>query len=272
MGNYTEREVKTSIRRLNAAINDIVSASYATYRSKIDSFVELTHSDLIIKSIVDPFRSIRVDFEEIHRSQHGDWISEVKLPLDLDSRIAYVIKVFDEVSAKNLPLHDLTHRIYKNKKLEYNIQMYLGDIAMPQLSELKHMLDDLIEDEVQGQQSIPESALQIINHGTIHAQQGSTIALGKDIGQTVNYKNCLSEIMDKVKESGELSEEKFPEVELLANEVQEEINKPTPTPSKLKELAHKVYDIGEKGLLKIFTTVVSDPRWGQAVAEVLINV
>ena len=182
------------------------------------------------------------------------------LPTDVNERIAYIIKVFDEVSARKVSLESLTYSIFKQKRIEDNIRDYLNDIARPQLVELIHMLDDLIEEEVQGHQTIPESALQIINHGTIHAQQGSTIALGKDIQQTVNYNNVSNEIMKRVREEGILSEEKIPAVEIIANEVQKEMNKPEPSQSKLKQLASKVYDIGEQALLKTFTTVVSDPN------------
>lgn len=274
MENYTEREVKTSIRRLNSAISDIVTASYATYRAKIKSFVELSYSDPIINSIVEPFRTIDVDFNKIHGDTMGGWVHEVKLPTDINKRIAYIIHLFDKESQKARTLEGLAFTIYQDRKIESNIRNFLYDIAKPQLVELIHMLDDLIEDEVQGQQSIPESALQIINHGTITAHHGSSIALGKDIQQTISYNsgNIANEIVAKAKIEGVIPEGKTFEVEELANEVQNEIEKDEPSPGKLKQLAGKIYDIGEQGLLKVFTTIVTDPRWGQVAAETLMNI
>jgi len=272
VGNYTEREVKVSIRRLNAAIEDIISASYVTYKANIEYFVELSRSNPIIESIVEPFRNIDINFEEIHISYNGHWINEVRLPSSMDHRIAYIIKVFDAVSEKQISLVDFTLKIYKHKRLADNIREYLNDIAVPQLKELLYMLNDLLEDEVQGKESIPEAAFHLINHGTIHASQGSNIGLGKDIQQTANYNNNITnEIMEKIRNIEGLSEEKINEIEVLANEVQEEINNSEPSPGKLKKLATKVYEIGETAALKAFTTAVSDPRWGQAAAETLMG-
>lgn len=270
MGNYSEREVKVAIRRLNAAITDIISTSYATYKSKIDNFVELSNSDPIIKSIVEPFREVEVDYEVIHRSNNPYRIDEVNLPTDVNKRIAYIIQIFDEVTAEQSSLDRFAEKIYRNG-LEGSLSEFLHDIAKPQLIELLHMLDDLLEDEVEGKEIISDSAFQFFNHGTIVAQQGSNIAIGNSNSQTTTYKNISNEIMEKVNESGLLTADRLSEVEVLAKKVQEEMNKQEPSPGKIKQLAGKVYEIGEQGLLKIFTTVVSDPRWGQAALEVLLK-
>ncbi|MEK4381163.1 hypothetical protein NSS70_04495 [Aeribacillus sp. FSL K6-2848] len=139
------------------------------------------------------------------------------------------------------------------------------------MRELSYRLNDLIEDEVTGKEEVSTAALQIFNFGSITASQGSNVAIGKDIQQSVSYENIVNKIMDKVRTERIVSEDKLPEIEEVANEIEEEINKTEPSPSKLKQLAGKLYNIGETALLKVVSTVVTDPRWGQAVAETLMN-
>lgn len=274
MEKYTEREVKRSIRNLQLSIEDIISTNSATYRTKIGGFVELTKTDTIIKRIVNPFREEDIDLDAIHHSRNGFRVDEIRLPLSVDGRIAYIVQVFEKVVNENFPLDKFAYAIYGHRSLSDNVNEYLHDIAIPRLKELQYKLDDLIEDEVEGKGEVSQASIQLINHGTIKAQHGSNIALGKDIQQRTSYNSgeIANEIIEMVKQEGLISIERIPEVERLANEVQNEIVKDEASQGKLKELAGKVYEIGEQGLLKIFTTVVTDPRWGQVVAETLMNI
>lgn len=272
MGNYTQREAKVAIRRLNTAINEILSTSYATYQSKINDFNELSISNPIIESIIRPFKEIKVNFDEIHFSQNGFRIDEVRLPTDVNSRIAYLIQIFEKASTGEIVLEKYTHAIYRHKRFEDNIQEFMYDIARPQLLELIYILDDLLENEVDGKEVMTEAAFQLINHGSIIAHQGSNLALGKDIQQTVSNNTFSKELIEKIEGIEDFTDPQKSELKLLANEVQIEMGKTEPSPSRLKELAGKVYEIGENAALKVFTTVVSDPRWGQAAAETMLSI
>ncbi|MBK5482972.1 hypothetical protein JFV29_14065 [Peribacillus sp. TH16] len=270
MTNFNAPEVRRAIRTLDAAASDILTAGYSVYKARIVRFISIINEDKVINSIVAPLLAIPVDFEFIHFSRNGHWISELKLPSNVDEQLAYVVQIFDQVVKGDINLDSLSHRIYKHKRFEDNIQQFLSEIARPCLRELIDRLHDLVEVEVKGKESIASAALQIFNYGSITAEQGSAVAIGKDIQQTVNYENITHKIMDLVREQQVVPEEKMAEVEQVMNEIQEEINKPEPSQSKLKDFAGKVYGLGETALLKVVSTVLTDPKWGQAVSETLL--
>jgi hypothetical protein len=270
--NFTEKEVKRAIRTFDMAATDIVNAGYNTYKARIKRFVEIMENNNVINSIISPLLTIELNFEEIHHSHNGYWISELRLPTDINQQLAYVLKIFVSVSQGELHLDDLTSKIYKRKSFEDNIQSWIYEVASPCLRELSYRLQDLVEDEVEGKEEVQSSALQIVNYGTITAEQGSAVAIGKDIQQTVTYKNIVNEIIEKVKAENIVPEAKLPEVEKVTKEIEEEINNANPSPTKLKQFANKLYEIGQTGLLKAASTIIADPRWGQAVADTLMTV
>ncbi|CAF1855317.1 hypothetical protein ABE189_03285 [Bacillus subtilis] len=269
MHEFTEQEVKRAIREFDSAVGDVLNASYSTYVLKMKRIVQLSKDNPVINSIVEPIYFIDVDFNEIHKPDGGGWI-ELNLPVNIDEQIAYVFKVFQLASEQEGYLDTLTFTIYKNKRIADNISLYLSDVVSSSLRELRYRLGDLMED-IKGREEIPVASLQIINNGTLTAQHGSTIAVGKDIQQNINYSNIKEDIMSKVKESGLVPQDSLKEVEKLSSELEEELNQPEPNESKLKKVAQKVLEIGENGLLRIFSTVVTDPRWGQAVSHALLN-
>lgn len=272
MENFIAKDVKRSVRKFEDAVQDILNSGYNTYKARIIRFIEITKNDPVINSIVSPLYDIKVDFDQIHyKSPGGDWVEELRLPTDIDKQLAYVLQIFDSVASNELSLENLTFEIYINKNIWSNINSWIIEVVQPCLRELLYRLNDLIEDEVEGKDEIKSSSLQIFNYGPITASQGSNIALGKDIQQTVTYKNITNEIMDKVRNEKTVSEDKLEEVEQISNDIQEEINKPEPSQSKLKQFAGKLYEIGQSGLLKVTNTVIQDPRWGQAVADTLMN-
>jgi hypothetical protein len=268
---FTEKEVKRAIRTFDMAATDIANAGYTTYKARIKRFMELIEQDSVINSIVCPLFNISVDLEVIHHSFNGYWIGEVKLPTNINEQLAYVLKIFKSVSLAELSLEDLSHRIYKRKRFEDNIQAWINEIAFPLMKELSYRLQDLIEDEVEGKDEIQSSSLQIVNYGTITAEQGSAVAIGNDIQQNITYKNIAHDIMEKVRSAQVVPAEKISEVEQISKELEEEMGNATPSPTKLKGFAQKLYDIGQTGLLKVTSTVITDPRWGQAVADTLMN-
>ncbi|PLR69109.1 hypothetical protein [Bacillus sp. UMB0893] len=272
MRNYEAKDVKRSIRRFEDAAKDILASGYNTYKARIIRFTEITKNDQVINSIVGPLYDIKVNFDQIHyKSPGGEWVEEIRLPTDINIQLAYVVQIFDSVSLGKISLDSLTFDIYVNKNIWSNINSWLHEIVEPCLRELLYRLNDLIEDEVEGKEEITSSSLQIFNYGSITASQGSNIAMGKDIQQTVTYKNITNEIMERVRNEKTVSEDKLEEVEQITNEIQEEINKPDPSQSKLKQFAGKLYEIGQSGLLKVTNTVIQDPRWGQAVADTFMN-
>lgn len=197
--------------------------------------------------------------------------TELNLPSNLDEQIAYVLTVFKQVAEEEISLQNLSYKLFGYRGFGENIKSYISQIAFPCLRELKFRLNDLIEDQVDGKKEILSAELNIINYGTLNAHRGSNIAIGKDINQSIHYKNIKEDIVKEVRESRLLSEESISEVEEVATELEQELSQSVPSASKLKELARKVYDIGEQGIIKIFRTVVDDPRWGQALLDTILQ-
>lgn len=270
MQKYTEREAKVAIRSLNTAIEEVLSAKYISYKSKINEFIALSDSNPIIKAMIEPFKKIEIDFDAIHYSYNGFRIDEMRLPVNSDERIAYIIQIFDKASKGKIPLEKLAYSMYHHKRFEDNIQDFMYDIARPQLRELAYLLDDLLEDEIKGKEIIPETTFQIINHGSITASDGANIALGQHIQQTASN-SIVNEITQEIDKLENLTPEEKEQLKQIANEIKNEIDTENPSRTKLGQFAHKVLEVGQTGALKVFNTIITDPRWGQAAADALIG-
>ncbi|WP_456270359.1 hypothetical protein M1E15_20515 [Bacillus sp. JZ76] len=270
MSMFTEKEVKRAVRDFKSAVEDILNARYETCEIRINTLVHLSKSNPVIQSILDPFYSMTLNLDNIHRNSLD--YGKLNLPADIDMQIAYLLKIFELVSKKEINLVEWAFEIYQARQFDTNIQRFITEVGYPCLRELTYRIEDLIEDEVEGKGEVSTASLQIINYGNLSAQNGGTIAVGKDIQQNINYKNLKEEILQKVKESQVVPLDSLVEVERLSDELEEELNQPEPSESRLKSLAKKAYEIGENGLLKVLTTVVTDPRWGQAAAHALLNI
>jgi hypothetical protein len=110
--NFNAKEVKRAIRTLDAAASDILTAGYSVYKARIVRFIAIINEDKVINSIVAPLLTISVDFDAIHFSRNGHWISELKLPSNVDEQLAYVIQTFDKVAKGDIHLDSLSFRIY----------------------------------------------------------------------------------------------------------------------------------------------------------------
>lgn len=266
---FTQKEVKRSIRDFEAAIQDVMSADPNTYQSRIKLLISLCEENQVINYIVKPFFETSVDLDSIHKEVYGK--VTLNLPYSQDEQIAYVLIILKDACNRQLYFKNLCYHLFKKKNFHENIQIFLRQVAQPSLRELIFRLNDLVEDEVAGKEEIVAASLSIVNHGTISAGNGSNIALGMDINQSLTYENIKQEIIKKVKESNEISDDSIADIEVLASDLEQELTQSSPSKTRLKEIASKVYGIGEQGLLKIFNTVVTDPRWGQAVSDTLLN-
>jgi len=272
MGNFPVKQVKRSIRNYESAASDILNSSHTTYMSKVERFVYIAKNDPIINSIVGPLLNSDIDLNSIHTLEATDWIPEFNLPINIDEQIAYMMKMFDLMTQGQINLDQLSFAIYRNNNFSRCVELWMGDVAVPSLRELSYRLNDLIEDEVQGKDEVSAASLQIFNYGSITATDGGNVAIGKDIQQTINYEQIINELMEKIKASNLISDAQLPEVESVVGEIQKEIKQTEPSVSKLQKFAGKLYQVGEEGLLKLVTNAITDPRWGQAVANVMLGI
>ncbi len=269
MNKFTAKQVKRAIRDFESNVQDIMGSDIRTYEARIKSFVTIINTNPVINSIVSPLLEIDINIDQIHEGNGSGWIT-LNLPIDTNEQIAYILKVFIMVAQDKLSFQDLTLSIYASSHISSNIEKYLNNIARPALRELIYRLNDLIEDEVDGKDEVKVSSLQIINHGTISAPQGN-IGLGQQIQQNLTNNSIAEDIMKQVREERTVNEADLPEVESLAQEVEAEIVLAEPSRTKLKDIAGKVFAIGQQGLLRTFTNVVNNPAWAQAVTDHLLG-
>lgn len=271
MNEFTEKDVKRSIRDFNTLIEDILYSDYHTYKARIKAFLAKIKDDNVIHSIVKPLMEIDVDLNKVHKRTQGHWIDKLDLPTDRNDQIAYILKVFKLDSEGSFSLEGLAFDIYQIRRISDNIEKYLYDIARPCLRELSFKLQDLVVDEVEGKEVIPQSSLQIINYGNISATDGANVAIGENIHQSIKFHSVSKRIMEQVGKEGIVASENLSEVEKIADQLEKEINNGKPSMEKLKDFAKRIFEIGKEGLLKVFSTVVNHPIWGQAVSQVLLG-
>lgn len=269
---FSAKQVKRSVRSFEGAIQDVANSNSQTYKSRIRAIIEMTEQDKVIKTILEPVMNLEIDLDDIHYSRNNFQIDEIRIPTESNKQIAYILKVFKLESQNELSIEKMAAVMYNKRKLDVGLSIYLNDVAVPCLRELLYMLSDLIEDEVDGKEEVSAESLKIINYGTISANDGSNIAMGENITQSTSYENIAHAIMEKVKQDNIVDEENEEEVENLAIELQDEINKEKPSQTRLRQMAEEVENIGEQALLKVFSSVVKDPRWGQAITETLLNI
>lgn len=267
MNKFSSKEVRRSIRDFESAANDVITSGYYTYETRIKTLNQIIHNNRVIRHIVSPFLGLEVNLDEIN----GDWSRSFKLPPDMDYQLAYLLKMFDGISNNQIDLEGITHSIYKGKRIFDNVQRWIENVCIPGFRELSFRLNDLIEDEVEGKEEVESSSLSIINYGSITATDGGNVALGQNINQTINQEDIFNEIMEKVK-SDPSYKEKITEIESLTKQLLSEVKRHDTPDETFRELAKRVYEIGKKGLLKVFHEVISDPRWGQAVTTILLTV
>lgn len=273
MSSFSAKQVKRSIRNFESASEDVLNFTYPTFKSRINRLYDLTQSDEVIRFIVEPLLSMKIDFDSIHKSNIGGmWINEVNLPTDQNAQIAYFLQLISGQANHKINLENLTGRIYKKQRIEDNLIIWVQDIAKPCLRELAFKLNDLIEDEVEGKDEVQNAKLQIFNYGSITASDGSNVAIGSEINQSASYKSIVKEIMDSIKNTDNIvPADKMEETEEIIRKLEAEINSQNPSESKLKDFASKLFDIGKQGLLKIVSGIVLNPMWTDAVANTLLN-
>lgn len=272
MKSFPAKQVKRSIRDFESASQDVLNVTFQTYKSRFKRLYELTQTDEVINFIVNPLLSMDIDFDEITGSGAAGWIYDVNLPTDINAQIAYFLQLIEKQANSEISLENLAFKIYKQKRIEDNIIMWVRDIAQPCLRELSFKLNDLIEDEVEGKEEVNNAKLQIFNYGSITASDGSNVAIGSEIKQSTTYKSIVNEIMEKIKNAPEIvSADQLKETEEIITQLEAEINSQNPSDSNLKNFASKLFDIGQQGLLKIVSGVVLNPMWTEAVANTLLN-
>lgn len=163
MRNFSEKQVKRSIRNFESVAHDVIDARYQSYKVKIHKFLEIIQKDIVINSIIGFLFEKKVDFDSIHIAKNEYWIDELKLPTDVCGQLTYVLQMFRMITEEEMSLVYISYSIYRQKSFEENIILWLNDVVRPCFKELLYRLNDLIEDEVAGKEKVAPVALQIFN-------------------------------------------------------------------------------------------------------------
>jgi hypothetical protein len=265
---FSQKEIKRAIRDFQSTIHSLQAAGHNVYSTRVKELITLITQNRVVNSIVGPYLVMDIDFNSIE-NEGGGWF-ELQLPAEQDLQIAYALQVMKRASEGEYDIETYAFNIFRQRRLNDNISNWNRQILFPCLDNLVYKLNDLIEDEVDGKDQIEAGSLQIINYGSISAEQGN-IAVGKDITQTLNVGELVDELIEKAIEQGIINQSQVGEVKATADEIQNELEKNTPSKGKLQELASNIYDIGSKGLLSLSTNIISDPRWGEAVTGFLFG-
>lgn len=209
-----------------------------------------------------------INFEEIQKDQ-GGWIN-LKLPEDENLQIGYVLQILKTSYEGEFKIDMYAHRIFRNKNLNYNISEWNSQILVPCLQILLDKLNDIIEDEVEGNEVVSSSSLKIINYGSISAEQGN-VAIGNNINQDINIENISNQIIERALAEEVIEEDKVDKVQEASNELGEELKKEKPSKSKLQSIINLLYGIGKKALIAIVVDVMNNPKLTEEVANFLLN-
>lgn len=266
---FTNKEVRRAIRDFNSKVEQLAAANHHVYGTRVREFIHEIENNQVLKTIINPYMEMEVNFNAIEGQHAGDWFN-FNLPSDTDEQIAYVLQIMKRSSIGEFPIENYAFHIFRQKKLNDNISSWNSQILIPVLDKLHLKLEDLLEDEVEGKDQIPEAKLQIINNGTITAQQGN-VAIGKEITQKINQDNISNEIVEKALQDQVISKEQAPQLKEITDKIENELNKENPSQVSLEKLISRLYDLGEKALIKITTDLVNFPIWTNAVNDFLLQ-
>ncbi|WP_339307668.1 hypothetical protein [Paenibacillus sp. FSL R5-0519] len=270
MSTFTQKEVKRAIRDFEVIATSLLNASSTHFSARVTQFIDFIERNLVINSVLGEYLNLPIKIEDIESDESG-WL-QVSLPSEMDYQIAYILQTLVSFRRDENAVINYTFHLYKNKGIDYNIQLFNEDMLQPIVREIFNRLEDLVEDEVEGKDNIPSSSLSITHIGDIIAHTGSNIAVGKNITQNLKTGDIRTEIIDKLKEQGAIPEDKISEVEPIIAEIEEVLSdESNPNSGKLKDLVGKVYNLGKNAALTVFKDTIKDPRWSSAIADFFLG-
>lgn len=254
---FTQKEVIRAVYEFKDASEDLILAKSNTFESRVNRLIHIIETNPIINHIVNPYLNMTINYDEIVVDNRGLGSTSIHLPVEIDAQIAYVLQVFQTSTNGEKPIIPYILNIWSSRgDINQMICSFNEQIVRPVLRELTKKLEYLVEDEVQGNNTISPSVLNIIEIGSITAN-GSNVAIGQNIQQTMdNYD--LDKILKDLKDAGiskNLIEKAKPSIETLLLED----NRKNPDKSRVKEALIKILNIGGNVMLKIIVDAMTNP-------------
>lgn len=176
-------KIKRAIRDFKQIANDYLQSHYDSHQNNLSRFFTFAYENEIIKQIIEPLMNMDVDINKIFETSNGFWIRNVNLPMDKNERIAAVLQMMEMENNRQISFENLSLRMNpREKNLPRLLSLFNRDIVAPVLRDLFVKLDDFIEDEIETNEEVPSSVLNIF-YGNVAAQHGGNIAIGQNITQ-----------------------------------------------------------------------------------------
>lgn len=267
---FSKKEIERAVRDFNRIVSEISESSLQTYKSRAISLIDLIKTNNVIHTILSPYLELDIDHDAITIPDNG-WFS-LNLPSNADKKIAYSLQVLDSVAAGETDIEMYTHAIFRQKKLLDNVILWNNEILFPCFRLLDDKLRDLIEDEVEGHDTVNTDALQIINIGTITNTTGN-IAVGQGNTQTLTstMNNLSSSIIETALKDHIINEDQTTKLKSVTDELENELSKSIPEKGKLEKIVGVLFDIGSKSLIKIASNIASSPEFTTAIASFFMS-
>lgn len=203
---FSNKEILRAKRDLKNIIDDISHSNRITYVVNIRRLINIIRNNAVLNTITSSYLKAKINFKEIEKQRNPNSHIELNLPDNMELEIAYVLqKIALTVDDKSFDINYFTYLIFNKTTYDESTECWNNCILRPCLRELLLKIDDLIEDEVQGKDTVDSSKL-VIKVGNISLGNNSNIAVGKDINQNANQDEIFDKLLNAAKSINNESE------------------------------------------------------------------
>lgn len=164
---FDEKNVKRAVRDFDFIILALnVAENKGLYFSRLRSLIAMLQMDCVLSKLIYPYLEIEINNEEI---EIGDWFHgvEIHLPANVDLEIAYVLQCAEKLSNDNQQVKHMISNIFSETNETplkmAAIQDWHNQLLHPTLERLSNKLNDLIEDQVEGKETVTLGDMNIKN-------------------------------------------------------------------------------------------------------------
>lgn len=252
-------QIQRAIRDFENIISDLSITDYNNYQRRVQRLVVFSQDNKIIQKIIEPLLNVDLDTKNIiidHKNGRGS----IKVPVDVNEHIAFVLQLFYEFSKddnSNLVNFALTH--FRADNFNDCIDMMNERVVIPAMRELINIINDYVEDDVEENDALDLSSIQVFNIGSITNEDGN-IAIGHHISiSPINNIDNLSDEFLKVILSKGYSVSDYDKIRNEINQIKEEAKKSKPDEGVLRKAFQKVKGVGNKIFVEILVKLISKP-------------
>lgn len=161
---FEEKNVKRAVKDFDFIILALtIATSKGLYISRLRSLIAMIKQDCVLSQIISPYFEQTTHPEKI---EQGDWFHGVKLhlPQDTELKIAYVLQIAEKLSNDDRQVKHLITNVYSEQKeiplSMSTIRNWNEQLLFPTLQTISNRLNDWIEEEVDGQETVTLKTIQ----------------------------------------------------------------------------------------------------------------